>query len=212
MAILHILIDKPTKYGLDKWTVRWTENCQNGWALWSPAQSPHGGLSLGICPRAWHWDQYYLTPSSVTWMTGDGMFSICVQTTQNCEEWLIHLLDVLSFRGTSSDWKIGQRGTSLGSATGNAKSYPWEGKTPCTSMCWGPPRKKAVMQRRTWGPWWASNWPWASNAALLQRRSTACWAALGRVLSAVWGRWPFTLTQHLWGTSGVLCPVLIFPT
>lgn len=41
-----------------------------------------------------------------------------------------------------------------------------------------------------------------------KRTLLASWALLGRALPTCQGRWFFSLTQHWWDISGVLCPVL----
>lgn len=87
---------------------------------------------LAVCPRKWHWGQYCLTSSSMTWMTRQSVPSLYGQLQQNWEDLLTHLLHVLLFRGTYTDWKTAQTGTSLSSTLERVLSADKE-RWPCTS-------------------------------------------------------------------------------
>jgi len=139
-------------------------------------------------PRGWCWDQYCLTSSSVICMIGQSVPSASLQTAQN-QEWLMHCMVVLLFRGTWICCGNGLTGNSWSSAEYSA------GK-----------RNSHVRQARLLHSWKAAlpnrsclmSWPWARNAPLWQRRPTASWAVLGRALPAGRGRDSFPLLSPGW--------------
>ena len=69
--------------------------------LWSVAGSPPGDEALVMCPMGWHWGQYYLTYSLMSWMMAQTVTSARLQMMQNWDERLTHQTAVLLFRGTS---------------------------------------------------------------------------------------------------------------
>lgn len=68
-------------YKLDKWTMRWTENC---WFLELMGCDQWDEVQLESSHWDWHWDKYYLTSSLMTWMMGQCILR-SLQMTQNCD-------------------------------------------------------------------------------------------------------------------------------
>ena len=180
---LNFLIDKSTKYGLDKWTVQWIENWPNNWAqgvVISHTKSSCRKVTSDVCQ-------------------GSALGPILFNT-------IINDLDKFA-----DDTKLGRvadtpegcvalrlgREEPHGVQQGEMQSCIWGGTTSCNSSL-RPTIQKAALQRRILGSWWTASWLWASNVPLWQRRPTASWAALGRALPVGQGRWSFPSTQHWW--------------
>lgn len=100
VAVSHnILIVKLSKYGIDEWTVRWTENWLDGRAQ---------RVVLSGAKSSWRPCSTY---SSMTWMMEYSMPSASLWMTQTGENCLVHQKAVLPFRGTWAGWRAGQKGT-----------------------------------------------------------------------------------------------------
>lgn len=83
------------------------------------------------------------------------------------------------FQRTWTGWRIWPKKTSCNLRMGSAKSGTWGGITPGTNRL-APDNWKAALSGRIWASWWTS-WKWISNVPLWLRKSTASWAAPGRV-------------------------------
>jgi len=79
------------------------------------------------------------------------------------EDWLIYLKTVLPFNKTWTDWEVGQGGTWWGLTSASVEYCTWGGTTSCTSTGYGMIYWRGALQRRTWGSWWTTGWPWASS-------------------------------------------------
>lgn len=83
---------------------------------------------------------------------------------------------------------------------GKHQALPWWEITPHTgqSELW----QESSFAGKTWRSWWTSSWTsswtWTSNASLQQGRTTACQAALARMMTWLFPS-PLQLWDHSWG-------------
>ena len=142
-VFVNIIIDKLMERRLDKWTVRQTGNWLNYLfqsavmtgtkSIW---RSAYNSLFPGV------------STGSKTWTMGQSTPLARSQRIQNWDDLLMHQTVVLPVRGTPTSWRNGPAWTSWIPAKKNAKSYTWDGITPCTNKQWGMTSRKAALQRR----------------------------------------------------------------
>lgn len=110
---------------------------------------------------------------------------VSFQEVENWEELLIQQSVVLSFRGTSTGWRNGQRGNPQSSRKGNADSLIWEKTTSLTNLCWV---WKPAWQRRIQGSWWTPSWAWGSKEGQMHPQYS----------QQGWGWWLCTSEAPFW--------------
>lgn len=153
----NMLTDNLMKCSLDKQTVKWIEN---GWnAGLSCDQQLKVELEASLYRRGWYRGQHLLTSSLMTYVAGQTAPPASLRWGNTGRSgWYTRWMFCCSAEKLMG-WRNGPTETAWRVTKGNAKLYPWAGGAGCAEEV---PR---VL--------WITNWSWASNAALPQRRPTS---------------------------------------